>query len=57
MPKTAVWCAVQSGANWSLAKPSLIHGIFQGILQFWAPELLLILLGNDGLRPLGTQIR
>ncbi len=48
---------VQSGAKWSVAKPSLIYGIFQGILQFWAPELLLILLGNDGLRPLGTQIR
>ena len=47
---------MQSGRNRSLVKPSLMYGIFQGILQFWAPELLLILLGNDGLRPLGTQI-
>jgi hypothetical protein len=51
------WCAVQSGANWSLASPSLIYGIFQGILQFWTPDLLLILLGNEGFRALGTQIR
>ncbi|MBB3943735.1 hypothetical protein GGR91_001993 [Sphingorhabdus rigui] len=57
MPKTAVWCAVQSGANWSLTKSSLIYGIFQGISQFWAPELLLILLGNEGFRALDTQIR
>ncbi len=57
LPKTATWCAVQSGANGSLVRPSLIHGIFQGIFQFWAPELLLILLGNEGFRALGTQIR
>lgn len=50
------WCVVQSGANWSVAKPSLIWGIFQGILEFWVPELLLLLLGNDGFRPLDTQI-
>ena len=57
MPKTTVWCVVQSGANWSVAKPSLIYGIFQGILQFWAAELGLLPFGNGGSRALGTQIR
>ena len=51
------WCVVQSGANWSVAKPSLIYGIFQGILQFWAAELGLLPFGNGGSRALGTQIR
>jgi hypothetical protein len=47
---------VQSGANWSVAKPSLIYGIFQGILQFWVPELLLLLFGKCLFRASGTQI-
>jgi hypothetical protein len=40
-----------------VAKPSLIHAIFQGILQFWAAELGLLPFGNGGSRALGTQIR
>jgi hypothetical protein len=50
MVRGAVWGELVSGKTF----PDLRD--FSGNIAFWAPELLLILLGNDGLRPSGTQI-
>ena len=47
----AVWGELVSGKTF----PDLRD--FSGNIAFWAPELLLILLGNEGFRASGTQIR
>jgi hypothetical protein len=51
MVRGAVWGELVSGKTF----PDTWD--FSGNIAFWAPELLLILLGNEGFRASGTQIR